>query len=102
MFRRPPHRRRTNRRPQPDQSLCHGRSRIRRAKADGDAVRNIRAFISYSHDDAALLTLLHKHLATLRREQMLSTWTDREILAGGLIDAHVAEELENAQLYLLL
>ena len=62
----------------------------------------IRAFISYSHKDADLLTQLHEHLSTLRRQQLLDTWTDREIHPGGVIEAHVEEQLEYAELYLLL
>ena len=62
----------------------------------------MRAFISYSHKDAELLTKLHEHLSALRRQNLIVTWTDREISPGGLIDAEVAGELERADLYLLL
>jgi hypothetical protein len=62
----------------------------------------IRVFISYSHKDADLLTQLHEHLSALQRQQLLDAWTDREIHAGGIIDAHVEEQIENAELYLLL
>lgn len=62
----------------------------------------MRAFISYSHKDADLLTKLHEHLSALRRQGMIVTWTDREISAGGLIDAEVGDALEQADLYLLL
>ena len=62
----------------------------------------MRAFISYSHKDANLLTQLHEHLAALRRQGLLDTWTDREICAGDVIDDHVSAEIEDAELYLLL
>src|SRR5690349_18463559 len=62
----------------------------------------IRAFISYSHKDADLLTQLHEHLSTLQRQELLDTWTDREIHAGGVIDDHVVKQLEQAELYLFL
>jgi len=62
----------------------------------------IRAFISYSHKDADLLTQLHEHLSALQRQELLEAWTDREIHAGGLIDEHVHEQLEEAELYLFL
>jgi hypothetical protein len=62
----------------------------------------MRAFISYSHRDADLLALLHTHLAALRRQGRLIVWHDREIPAGGVIDEHVAQQLEDAELYLLL
>jgi hypothetical protein len=62
----------------------------------------IRAFISYSHKDAELLTQLHSHLSALRRQGLLDAWTDRQILPGAHIDNEVKEQLETAQLYLLL
>lgn len=49
-----------------------------------------------------LLDRLHKHLAALRRENLLQTWTDRAILAGGAVDSDIAREFERVQLYLLL
>jgi uncharacterized protein YjhX (UPF0386 family) len=64
-------------------------------------VRSVKAAISYSHDDSELLDKLHKHLAALRREDLITTWTDREILAG-IIDEHVDRAWEEAELYLLL
>ncbi len=62
----------------------------------------VRAFISYSHKDDDLLTQLHEHLAALRRQGLIETWTDRKIPAGGVIDAHVDAEVDSAELYLLL
>ncbi len=62
----------------------------------------MKAFISYSHKDKELLDGLHEHLAALRREELISVWTDREIPAGGVIDDHVDAQMEEAQLYLLL
>jgi hypothetical protein len=64
-------------------------------------MKSVRAVISYSHDDTLLLEKLHKHLAVLRRRSFLTTWTDREILAG-VIDEHVEREWEAAELYLVL
>jgi hypothetical protein len=48
------------------------------------------------------LDKLHQHLAALRLQRMLSAWTDREILAGSVIDQHIDREFSEAQLYLLL
>ena len=62
----------------------------------------IRAFISYSHKDADLLTQLHEHLSTLQRQQLMDAWTDKEIHPGGVIDDHVDQQIEQAGLYLLL
>ena len=62
----------------------------------------MKAFVSYSHQDKELLTKLEVHLAALKRERLLETWTDREIHAGGVIDDHVEAAMEEAQLFLLL
>lgn len=62
----------------------------------------MRAFISYSHLDAEFLTQLHEHLSTMRRQGILDTWTDRAIPAGGVIDDHVHDQMDQAELYLLL
>lgn len=62
----------------------------------------MRAFISYSHKDAELLTKLHEHLSALTRQNLIITWTDREIMAGGAIDTEIAQAMVEADLYLLL
>jgi hypothetical protein len=62
----------------------------------------VKAFISYSHDDAEFLTKLHQHLAALRRQNLLETWTDREIDAGGVLDTEISAAMESADLFLLL
>ena len=62
----------------------------------------MKAFISYSHKDKAALERLHTHLAVLRRDGRLDEWFDREILAGGEIDAEIEERLESSELFLLL
>lgn len=62
----------------------------------------MKAFISYSHHDVESLTLLHQHLAALRRQRLLETWMDREIAAGGVLDEEIAVALAKADLFLLL
>lgn len=62
----------------------------------------MRAFISYSHLDAAALERLHTHLAVLRREGRIDAWFDRNILAGGELDPEIEEQLESCELFLLL
>jgi hypothetical protein len=64
--------------------------------------KTVKVFISYSHKDADLLTQLHEHLSSLRRQGLLDAWTDREIQAGGVIDQQVEAQLDKADLYLLL
>ena len=62
----------------------------------------MNVFASYSHKDEAVIERLRTHLAMLRREGGLDEWFDREILAGGEIDAEIAERLESSGLFLLL
>lgn len=62
----------------------------------------MKAFISYSHHDQAVLERLHVHLAMLRREGLIDEWYDREILAGGDIDDDVQAHLSDAQLFVAI
>ena len=62
----------------------------------------MKAFISYSHKDDAALERLHTHLAMLRRDDRIDAWFDREILAGGDLDAEIADQLESCELFLFL
>lgn len=62
----------------------------------------MRAFISYSHHDKDALGRLHVHLRNLTRDGSIATWYDRDILAGSNIDANIDQELETADLFLLL
>lgn len=62
----------------------------------------MRAFISYSHHDKAALDRLHVHLKNLTRGGHIETWYDRDILAGGDLNAEISRELEAADLFLLL
>jgi tetratricopeptide (TPR) repeat protein len=62
----------------------------------------INVFISYAHEDEALLRQLETHLSPLKRQGLIATWYDRQIVAGsnwaGVIDA----QLEQASIILLL
>lgn len=62
----------------------------------------MKTFISYCHDDEAFLLELRKHLAVLRQEGLVDTWTDHEIRAGEEIDPVILTALEKAELMLLL
>lgn len=62
----------------------------------------MKAFVSYSHQDAAHLTALREHLATLKRLKLLETWTDREIDAGGVLDDEISQAMDEAGIFLLL
>lgn len=62
----------------------------------------MKAFISYSHADKWYCDQLDKHLAVLKREQLLDSWHDQEILPGGEIDREITEQLAKCQLFLPL
>ncbi len=57
--------------------------------------RPVKVFISYSHEDGPHREALERHLASLQREGLIETWTDRRILPGadwqGTIDEHLDE-----------
>lgn len=62
----------------------------------------MKAFISYSHKDDMALERLHTHMAVLRHDRKVEAWFDREILAGGDLNAEIDEHLESCGLFLLL
>ncbi len=62
----------------------------------------MNAFISYSHQDSNMLDLLHKHLAQLRRENIINDWTDRDIMPGGKLDQNISSALSKAKLFIAL
>ncbi len=59
-------------------------------------------FFSYSHKDEALPDKLEVHLAMLKRQGVLETWHDRRIVAGDEFVGRIGEELERANIILLL
>ncbi|SFC65958.1 TIR domain-containing protein [Flagellimonas taeanensis] len=62
----------------------------------------MEAFISYSHKDEGYLDLFHRHLAQLKRDGLIGTWTDQKILAGGRIDDEVSTSLNSAQIFIAM
>jgi tetratricopeptide (TPR) repeat protein len=59
-------------------------------------------FYSYSHRDEGLRVRLEKHLSILRRSGLLRDWHDRRIGAGREWEGKIDEELERADIILLL
>jgi len=59
-------------------------------------------FFSYSHKDEALRDELEVHLTSLKRQGLIDTWHDRRIIAGEEWDAKISENLETAEVILLL
>jgi hypothetical protein len=62
----------------------------------------LRVFISYSHKDERLRRDLETHLKLLRRQEVIATWTDRRIMPGEEWRDQIDENLESADIILLL
>src|SRR5450755_2302984 len=62
----------------------------------------ISVFISYAHEDEALLKQLQTHLSLLQRQGLIATWYDRELVAGTNWAGVIDERLEQASIILLL
>lgn len=58
--------------------------------------------MSYSHKDEELRDELETHLSMLKRKGLISTWHDRKILPGDDFKNEIDENLEDANLILLL
>ena len=59
-------------------------------------------FISYAHEDEPLCQQLEAHLSLLRRQGLVATWYDRQIVPGTEWAREIDAHLETAQLVLLL
>ena len=65
----------------------------------GDAVT---VFFSYSHEDEALRDELAKHLTSLRRQNIIADWYDRDITVGEEWKPAILNQLNQADVILLL
>jgi len=61
-----------------------------------------RIFISYSHKDEDLRDELEVHLAHLRNQGLVEIWQDRRLLPGDDFDRTIREEINTADIILLL
>ena len=61
-----------------------------------------KIFFSYSHRDESLRDELEKHLSILMRQGFIETWHDRRIVAGEELDREISQNLETADVILLL
>jgi tetratricopeptide (TPR) repeat protein len=62
----------------------------------------IKVFYSYSHKDELLRDKLEEHLAHLKRQKIISEWHDRKITAGSDLEEKINENLNSADVILLL
>lgn len=63
---------------------------------------SVNIFISYSHRDEALRLQLEKHLASLKRQKIIKAWHDRKIEAGMDWASQIDNNLNKADIILLL
>ena len=59
-------------------------------------------FISYSHEDEDLRNKLETHLAGLKRQGAITTWHDRRIVPGDELHGRISDQLDTADIILLL
>lgn len=59
-------------------------------------------FFSYSHVDENLRNQLEIHLSTLKRQGLIETWHDRRIIAGDEFDTAISDNMDKADVILLL
>ncbi len=62
----------------------------------------IKVFFCYAHEDEALLKKLKTHLRPLQRQGLVNIWYDRDISAGTDWEQQIKEQLNTAQIILLL
>ncbi len=64
--------------------------------------KTINLFYSYAHEDEALRDTLETHLTLLKRQHVIDMWHDRNISSGTEWDKAIDENLEAADIILLL
>jgi hypothetical protein len=62
----------------------------------------LRIFISYSHQDEELRRDLVTHLSILKREGLITFWTDISILPGENWKEEISRKLDSSDVVLLL
>ena len=64
--------------------------------------KKVLVFISYAHEDEKLVDELRKQLSILKRMGVIEEWYDRDITAGSEWKGEIDEQLNSAQVVLLL
>ena len=62
----------------------------------------VKIFCCYAHEDEPLLKKLKAHLRPLQRQGLVKVWYDRDISAGTDWEQQIKEQLNTAQIILLL
>jgi internalin A len=73
-----------------------------RSPRDFERGRAARVFVSYSHRDERQLNELKTHLSPLERLNLIETWYDRRIVAGEDFGRKINENIDGADIILLL
>ena len=70
--------------------------------ADANGSSALKIFISYSHTDESRKNELIKHIEPLKKLNLIESWHDRKLVAGDDWGSSISEELEKADIILLL
>jgi TIR domain len=62
----------------------------------------LNIFISYAHEDEIMKDDMEKFLITLKRDNAISVWQDRELKPGADYEKEIMDELSKADIILLL
>ncbi|WP_437779731.1 SIR2 family protein [Sorangium sp. So ce1097] len=73
-----------------------------KAAAPKAAQRPVRVFFSYASRDEELLSRLEAHMSPLKREGLIAPWHSGKIGAGEDLERAIGEQLESADVILLL
>src|ERR1700738_998648 len=65
-------------------------------------LNQVSVFLSYAHEDEFWLKELEKHLSLLKRQEVISTWYDRQIVPGTNWSKIIDQRLEQASIVLFL
>jgi len=63
---------------------------------------SVNVFFCYAHEDEPLLKRLKKQLTPMQRQGLIALWHDRDISAGTAWEQEISEQLNSAQIILLL
>ncbi|WP_296676905.1 MULTISPECIES: COR domain-containing protein, partial [unclassified Thiothrix] len=66
------------------------------------AKKSINLFISYSHKDEKYKNRLEEHLTAIKRTLPLIAWSDRSLFSGESVDEQIFQQLDTADIVLLL
>jgi hypothetical protein len=62
----------------------------------------LKVFYSYAHEDEDMRDKLHTHLKILERQGLIEGWYDRDITGGSEWEKEIIDNLQSAQIILLL